>query len=117
MNSTIAATDDWIGVANVADVGEDDTFAVDLDGHSVCLYNLGGEIFATDGKCTHGDADLSLGLVTDSSLIECPLHEGSFDIRTGKAVAPPCTQNLRCHPVKTEAGIVFLRVGPATPPA
>lgn len=99
----------WIRAGNVADIDEDDTHSVEIDGKLVCLYNLGGEIFATDGKCTHGDADLSLGMVTDSCLIECPLHEGTFDIRTGRAMAAPCTEDLRCHPVKVEQGVIYLR--------
>ena len=48
-------------------------------------------------------------MVVDSCLIECPLHEGSFDIRTGRAVAAPCTEDLRCHPVKVEQGVIYLR--------
>lgn len=101
--------DGWIKVGDVADVDEDDTRSVTVDGKLVCLYKLGGEIFATDGKCTHGDADLSLGLVVDSCLIECPLHEGTFDIRTGRAVDAPCTQDLRSHPVRVEQGVIYLQ--------
>ena len=100
---------EWIRVGDVADIDEDDTHPVEIDGRRVCLYNLGGEIFATDGTCTHGDADLSLGMVVDSCLIECPLHEGTFDIRSGRAVGAPCTDPLRCHPVKVEQGVIFLR--------
>ena len=40
--------DDWIVVANVSDVDEDDTYPVDVEGRNVCLFNLGGEIFATE---------------------------------------------------------------------
>lgn len=100
--------DDWIVVANVSDVDEDDTYPVDVEGRNVCLFNLGGEIFATEGKCTHGDADLSQGMVVDSCLIECPLHEGTFDIRTGRAVGAPCTEDLRRYPVKVDQGVIYL---------
>jgi nitrite reductase/ring-hydroxylating ferredoxin subunit len=103
--------EDWIRVGTLADIDEDDTRPIEVNGKPVCLYNLGGEIFATDGKCTHGDADLALGMVVDSCLIECPLHEGTFDIRTGRAVAAPCTENLRCHAVKVEQGVIYLRPG------
>jgi naphthalene 1,2-dioxygenase system ferredoxin subunit len=48
-------------------------------------------------------------MVVDSCLIECPLHEGTFDIRSGRAVGAPCTDPLRCHPVKVEQGVIFLR--------
>lgn len=100
---------EWTRVAELADVDEDGTLAADVDGHAVCLYNIAGEILATDAKCTHGDADLADGLVLDSALIECPLHEGTFDIRTGKAVGAPCTQALRCHAVRIQNGVIYLR--------
>ncbi|GLS13948.1 ferredoxin [Hydrogenophaga sp. Root209] len=101
--------DEWINVGSVADVDEDDTHSVEVDGKRVCLYKLGGEIYATDGTCTHGEADLSLGMVVNSCLIECPLHEGTFDIRTGRAVDAPCTEPLHCYPVKVEQGVIYLR--------
>lgn len=100
----------WTRVASCADVDEDSTLAVEVDGHPVCLYNIAGEILATDNKCTHGEADLSDGLILDSALIECPMHEGSFDIRTGKAVGAPCTHALRCHTVRVDNGVIYLQL-------
>jgi len=100
---------EWIDVAQYADIDEEDTLQVEAAGQTVCLYKLDGEIFATDNVCTHGDAALSDGFVQEGGLIECPLHEGTFDIRTGKAVGAPCTLDLRCHPVKVEAGVIYLQ--------
>jgi naphthalene 1,2-dioxygenase system ferredoxin subunit len=40
--------------------------------------------------------------------IECPLHQGRFDVRTGKAMCAPLTEDLRSYPVKIEGGRVFL---------
>lgn len=104
-----ANTQDWIQVARRDQLDEDETLAVDLDGREVCLYNLGGEILATDNRCTHGDAGLADGLILDGCLIECPLHEGTFDIRTGAPVGLPCTEPLRCHEVRVDADAIFLR--------
>ena len=38
--------EEWIKVGTVADIDEDDTHSVEVGGKPVCLYNLGGEIFA-----------------------------------------------------------------------
>ena len=102
-------TEAWVKVAETGDVGQDETLAVHCAGRPICLYNLGGEIFATDNRCTHGDADLSDGLILDGATIECPLHEGVFDIRTGAPLKLPCTEALRCHEVRVDAGAIFLR--------
>lgn len=98
----------WIPVAKCAGLDDGDTLQVELDENEICIYRLGNEFFATDNKCTHGEANLSDGLIQDDCLIECPLHEGTFDIRTGKAMSAPCTEALRCYEVKIEQEMVFL---------
>jgi len=52
---------------------------------------------------------LSDGLVLEGGLIECPLHEGTFEIRTGRAVGAPCTVALRTYDIKVEDGSIYLR--------
>jgi len=47
----------------------------------VAVFNADGELFAIDDTCTHQDASLSEGWL-EGCLIECPLHEASFDLRT-----------------------------------
>ncbi len=41
-----------------------------------------GELYATDGLCTHGNVHLSLGLVK-GKLIECSKHNGRFNLIDG----------------------------------
>jgi len=53
----------------------------------IAVYNLGGQFFATDDTCTHGDASLSEGEIEEGE-IYCPFQYGAFDIRTGKRRAP-----------------------------
>ncbi len=99
---------EWTQVAKAADVPEEGTLPANFDGQPVCLYNLGGEIFATHDICSHGNANLSEGFIVDGQ-IECPFHQGTFDIRTGKATAAPCTEPVRTYPVKVENGVVWLK--------
>lgn len=101
-------SDRWTRVANVSDVPEEGTLLIDLRGEPVCLYNVGGEIYATHDTCTHGQASLADGFI-EGEEIECPLHQGRFRIATGKAVAAPCTEDLRTYPVKIHDGAVLLK--------
>lgn len=103
-------TQEWVAAAPCSSVDEDDTCAVEINGREICLYNVAGEYFATDNKCTHGDADLSDGLIQEGHLIECPLHEGTFDIRSGQAMSAPCTEAIRCHELRVQDGVIYLRV-------
>jgi len=97
----------WENVAKAADVPEDGTLVVVMGGQPVCLYNLGGRIYATHDTCTHENASLGDGFILEGK-IECPLHQGTFDIATGKALTAPCTVDLKVYPIKVENGRVFL---------
>ena len=97
----------WIDASAVEDVPEDDVVGVVVDGRDIALYNASGEIFATDNLCTHGHARLCEGFL-EGHEIECPLHQGRFDVRTGAPAGPPVTEAIRSYPVRIEGGRVLL---------
>jgi len=97
----------WIDAAAAGDVPADDVIGVDVAGRSIALYQVDGEIFATDNLCTHGNARLCDGFL-EGHEIECPLHQGKFDIRNGKAMCAPLTEDVRTYPVKIEGSRVFV---------
>ncbi|AHE55451.1 non-heme iron oxygenase ferredoxin subunit [Sphingomonas sanxanigenens] len=73
----------------------------------VLLINDAGSFRLIDDDCTHAIASLAEGRL-EGHIIFCPLHGGSFDIRTGKAKSLPCKQALGTYPVSVENGIVYL---------
>ena len=79
-----------------------------MAGH-FAIYHTKEGFFATDAHCTHQQAHLADGVVI-GTVIECPLHQGRFDIGTGKALRPPARIDLRTYPAKVEDGIVFVKV-------
>ena len=97
----------WQRVASISEIDADGVLGVDVDGSPVALYRLGNEVFATAGICTHALAILSDGFVEDGK-IECPLHQGQFDIRSGKALCPPVTEDLRTYAVKLDGNDVCM---------
>lgn len=90
-------------------MAEDGVTGVNVDGVPIALYRLGDEVFATHGICTHALAFLSDGWVEDGK-IECPLHQGQFDIRTGKALCLPVTEDLRVYPVKRDGDDILINL-------
>lgn len=87
--------------ADLSDLVEDEPLAVRLGDEQIALYRLDGEVYATHNVCTHQFALLSDGYMEDGC-IECPLHQGKFDIRTGAAMCAPVTQAIRVYPVRVE---------------
>lgn len=100
-------SDNWIDVTAADGVPEDDVIGIDIAGKSLALYQVEGEIYATDNICTHGNARLCDGFL-EGHEIECPLHQGKFDIRNGKAMCAPLTEDIRTYPVKIEGSRVFV---------
>ncbi len=76
----------------------------DLD---ILLAHTPVGIVATDDRCPHMSAPLSIG-VLDECVVACPLHEGRFDLATGDVVQMPTTGGLdsdgRYHPTWSPAG-------------
>jgi naphthalene 1,2-dioxygenase system ferredoxin subunit len=99
----------WIELAAVDAIPEDDVIGIDAEGKSFALYQVDGEIYATDNICTHGNARLCDGFL-EGHEIECPLHQGKFDIRNGKAMCAPLTEDVKIYPVKIEGTRVFVEV-------
>lgn len=106
----MSADQSWIDVASLDDLWEDAGFAVDAAGRDVALFRIGEQVHATDNLCTHGHARLCDGFV-EGGEVECPLHQGRFDLRTGAATCAPAVEPLKTYPVRIEAGRVLLRIG------
>ncbi|MCB2017396.1 MAG: non-heme iron oxygenase ferredoxin subunit [Hydrogenophaga sp.] len=100
----------WTDVAAETELFEGAGIPVAPTGHDIAVYLLDGQVFATDNLCTHGHAKLCDGFL-EGFEIECPFHQGRFDIRTGEATAPPCTEAIRRWPVKIEGGRVLIDLG------
>lgn len=63
---------------------------VQVDGHAVAVFNVGGSLFAIGAECTHVGGPLDDGVVTGHR-VECPWHGSVFDIETGKVLRGPAT--------------------------
>jgi naphthalene 1,2-dioxygenase system ferredoxin subunit len=100
----------WTDVSAFDDVPEEDVLGVETAGKDVALYNVDGQVYATDNICTHGHARLCDGFL-EGFEIECPLHQGKFDIRDGRPTCQPVTEAVRSYPVKIENGRVFVDFG------
>jgi 3-phenylpropionate/trans-cinnamate dioxygenase ferredoxin component len=69
-----------------------------VNGKAVCVVRLGNEVVAVADTCTHSEASLSEGDISNGR-IECWLHGAEFDLRTGKALTPPATEDLEVFSV------------------
>ncbi|HEV7135779.1 MAG TPA: non-heme iron oxygenase ferredoxin subunit [Steroidobacteraceae bacterium] len=82
---------------------------VTVAGRAISLFRLEDGVFALRDRCTHGNGHLSAGYV-EQGLIECPLHGGCFDIRTGEPRSGPVSIPVRRYRVIVEQGTVFIDI-------
>lgn len=103
----------WFDVGTADEFCEDTPVAKQAGGQPLAVFRLGDDVFALRDKCSHGNARLSDGYVEDGC-VECPLHQGLIDIRSGAARSAPITTAVRSFPVRVVAGRVEVDVAEPT---
>lgn len=102
--------DGWFALGSLDQVfGAHACRSLRVGGVLVGLFQVDGEIYAIDDICSHGNAKLSEGEL-DGFEVECPLHAGLFDIRSGKALCAPVTRDVRSHGVRRDGELLFIRL-------
>ncbi len=100
----------WTKVAKLADVAEGAAVPVEAGGRQLALYNLGGgEMRCTANVCTHAFALLTDGWL-EEGVIECPLHGGRFDVRTGNGLCAPIEADIATFPVRAEGEDILVEL-------
>jgi nitrite reductase/ring-hydroxylating ferredoxin subunit len=94
-------------ICPTSDIAEGVVKSFEVGNSVLAVYNLAGEYFVTDNECTHGAASLADGIFEDD-IIECTLHFGAFNVKTGEAVQAPCFTPLRTYKVVVKDGQVMV---------
>ena len=100
---------DWFKTIETAQVLEQGAVATEIEGLRIALWAIDDEVYATGNICTHAFAYLTDGHI-ENGCIECPLHQGLFDIRSGKALSAPVTKDIATYAVKQEDEFVWVDV-------
>ena len=96
-----AMAESIVTLCPTSEVPENSVKSFEVGNNVIALYNVGGTFYATDNECTHGAASLADGMLEDD-IIECSLHFGAFNVKTGEAVQAPCFTPLRTYKVIVE---------------
>ncbi len=99
----------WIKACSLDQVKEGQLFGFHLDDKKILLANLKGNIYATDMICTHAEADLSTGFLSEEG-VRCPLHLSVFNLKDGKPQNLPAENPLNTYNVKIEQNEIYVEV-------
>jgi 3-phenylpropionate/trans-cinnamate dioxygenase ferredoxin component len=99
----------WVKACDKTQVGNGKLFGFDHKEKRILISNLNGKIYATDLVCTHAEADLSTGFLTEDG-VRCPLHLSVFNLETGEPQSPPAEKPLNTYNVKIQENEIFVEV-------
>ena len=98
-----------IKVLNISDLGNNESKVVNVVDKEIAVFNVEGEFFAIDDRCSHSDESLSQGEVYDCK-VECPAHGAEFDLKTGEALTPPASRGVACYQTTTDEDSIYIEV-------
>lgn len=97
----------WTDVMSIDDTFEGEVVRFNYGDKNLAIYNVHGLVYCTDNVCTHGNALLSDGFL-EGHEIECPFHQGRFDVRDGRVTCEPATKAIKSYPIKVADGRVHI---------
>jgi len=100
----------WIEVCSTTSLGNEDVIRFDHTKRTFAIHrDVHGKLYATDGICTHGNTHLSEGLVK-GKIIECPKHNGRFNLADGSPARTPICRGLATYPIEERAGQIWFNI-------
>ena len=100
------ADDNQVFLCKTGDLAPGEVRRVDRSEGDLAVYNIDGVFYATDDRCTHGLSSLAEGDLIGEE-IECSMHFGSFNVKTGAPMAPPCSIAIRTYKVEVRGDDVY----------
>ncbi|MCW2724202.1 MAG: non-heme iron oxygenase ferredoxin subunit [Frankiales bacterium] len=95
-------------LCETADVPDGGKLALQPEGSpELVVFNISGTFYVLADTCSHGAAALSEGDLIGCE-IECPLHQGRFDVTTGAATRRPAKKPQPMYRCQVEDGRLYL---------
>jgi NAD(P)H-dependent nitrite reductase small subunit len=100
----------WIWVSRAEEIPPREGRVVEVGGHAIAIFNLGGRFFATTNRCPHKGGPLGDGIVSGDSVV-CPLHGWRIDLLRGAVERPANTVAcVETYPVRIDDGVIVVGV-------
>ena len=101
---------EFVRVAGRSDVPAGEMLIAEIEGEEIVLANVDGQIYAFGNGCTHRGGPLGEGLL-EGDEVECPFHQGRFNVKTGEAVQEPPTDPIPTYQVQLDGDDIMVAKG------
>lgn len=95
---------EYVVVAETDEILNGERIFLDIDDHSLVVFNIAGKYFAIADVCSHDDGPLGDGELAAEFEIACPRHGARFDIRSGEVKSFPASVDIPAYPVRVNNG-------------
>ena len=99
----------WLDLIATQDLEDRWVTRVHSGARVLAVYDTPTGYYVTTALCSHAGADLCDGYF-DRHLIECPLHQAAFDVRSGMPIGAPATRPLRSYPCRVQEGMLQIEI-------
>jgi len=104
-----AKREEWLDVCPLDDLAPGETKTVYLDGKMVGLFNINGELYAINNRCSHARGPLNEGEINaEECSVVCPWHYGKFDLKTGQAIDGIVNKPVQTYQVEVRDGVIWV---------
>jgi len=99
----------FVEIAPVSELPNGERLFVEVEGRSIVIFNIAGQLFAIGDICSHDDGPLGDGDLEGYNIV-CPRHGAEFDVRTGKVMQMPAVVDIPAYPVQARSESIFLGI-------
>lgn len=99
----------WIRAAKKEEVPDGTIREFQLDGKTVAVANVGGNLFAINNVCLHRGGPLGQGEL-NGTCVTCPWHGWQYDVSTGKVLANPAL-GVEKYAIELRGDDIFVDAG------
>ncbi len=107
--SEAATSTDWVKAAELDRCPPGNLLDIEVNGFSIVLANVDGDVYALEDRCSHQDYALSDGELEGTEL-ECMYHGAKFDVCTGRATQLPAIRPVKTYTVEVRDGEIFVKL-------
>ncbi len=99
----------WIEVCPLDELGPGETKTLYLEGKMVGLFNVNGNLYALNNRCSHARGPLAEGtVITEECSVVCPWHYGKFDLKNGNAIDGVINKPVETYQVQIRDGVIHV---------
>jgi len=101
---------EYIHVARLDELPPGERLVVEIRRRWVAIFNVDGQLYAIEDRCTHDDGPLAEGELKGCEII-CPRHGARFDIRDGTVLSAPALVNVPSYEIRVVGEDIQIKSG------